>query len=138
MAEEKTPKRVPELLKKFRSQVHGKKIDAKEIEKSIIEGLKSARSEVRALAAKYGLSRFDHAWVKKNVLTLLEHEKSKKVLRVIEKYYDGKRLKGALDRLGLKTLKGAPKSSTKKAASTAPAPEGGAPPAEAAAEPAKE
>jgi len=90
--------KVQEMVKEFRSKLKGTKFGSKEVEKIVLEGLTHARAEVRAIAAKTGIKNFDRKWVKSNVLTLLEKEPSKKVIRVFEKTWSGQKVKAAWDR----------------------------------------
>ncbi|MCC6276807.1 MAG: hypothetical protein IT289_02700 [Oligoflexia bacterium] len=57
--------------------------DIKKLKETVLEGLGAKNGKIRALAAKAAFKLKDHAFVKKNVLPLIESEKSTKVLKAI-------------------------------------------------------
>ena len=53
------------------------------LKETITEGLKSTNARVRSLATKMAFKIGDHDLIKKNVLPLINSDKSKKVLRTL-------------------------------------------------------
>lgn len=117
MSEKNEENKVDVLIKKFRENLKSIK-NSKDLEKVVLEGINSAQAEIRALAVRAGIQNFDRAWVKKNVMSILEKEQSKKVLRMIEKSNSGQKVMKALERV--QNLIAEKKS--KKSAKDAPAP----------------
>ncbi len=54
-----------------------------QVKESILEGLKSTNARVRSLAAKMAFKLKDKELIKKNVMPLINSDKSKKVLRTL-------------------------------------------------------
>src|SRR5206468_1335967 len=70
-------KKTPLML--FREKL----INHSQLKENLLEGLKSTNAKVRSLASKVAFKTHEHDFVKKNVLPLINSEKSKKVLRTI-------------------------------------------------------
>ena len=78
MSDEKKAKG-PAPIVVFREKVREQKKSAQ----VILEGLKSTNAKVRSLAIKLAYATQAHDFIKKNVLPLIEADKSKKVLRTL-------------------------------------------------------
>jgi hypothetical protein len=88
MAEEKK-----EPAKKTAADLFREKLSNKEqVKETILEGLKSTNSRVRALAVKTAFKLQDHPFVKQHVLPLINSDKSKKVLRTLSEKVTRKEL----------------------------------------------
>ncbi|MDZ4677432.1 MAG: hypothetical protein SGI74_07965 [Oligoflexia bacterium] len=114
MAEEKKE----ETAKKSATDFFREKLSNKEqIKETVLEGLKSTNSRVRALAVKTAFKLQDHPFVKKNVMPLIQSDKSKKVLRTLSQKVTRKDLVKKMDDLIAAAKKAA---AAKKEAADAP------------------
>jgi hypothetical protein len=77
MAEKTETKKSP--LQTFKEKL----ADKKQVKENILEGIKSTNAKVRSLATKIAFKTQEHDFIKKNVLPLIDSDKSKKVLRTI-------------------------------------------------------
>jgi len=78
MAEEKAETK-PSLVMEFRKKLQNRE----QLKATVLEGLKSTDARVRSLAVKAAFKLKDHSLIKANVLSLINGDKSKKVLRAI-------------------------------------------------------
>ncbi len=82
MAKEKEVKKEdkkPTIVDEFRKKLRNKE----EIKATVTEGLKHANGRIRSLAIKAAFKLRDNAFIKQNVLPLINSDKSKKVLRTL-------------------------------------------------------
>jgi hypothetical protein len=112
MAEEKQEKTKKSSIELFRAKLR----TTSNVQETVLEGLKHASGRVRSLALKVAVRTQDQAFVKKNLLPLIESEKSKKVLRALQ----GKITRKSLDKK-VEALKKAKAATAKKADEAAPA-----------------
>lgn len=77
--EKKADKKKDNVLDLFRAKLK----DPKQVKAAIAEGIKHTNGKVRSLAIKWAVRTEEHEFVKKNILPLINSDKSKKVLRTI-------------------------------------------------------
>lgn len=98
-------------LQTFKETLHTKK----NVADIILEGIKSKDARVRSLAAKVAFKTQKYDFIKKNVLPLMNSDKSKKVLRTIGNKITRKDLNTKLEGLIKKKVAGGKKAAAKPA-----------------------
>ena len=98
MADEKKDKK-PTPLDLFKKKLGNRE----KLKAELLEGLKSTNSKVRSLAAKLAIRSQEHAFVKEDILPLIQSDKSKKVLRTIGEKINRQDLVEKLEKLIAKT-----------------------------------
>ena len=78
-ADEKKEPKKKTAVDLFREQLRNKD----QMKATVLDGLKSTNARVRSLAIKAAFKLKDHEIVKKNVMPLINNDKSKKVLRAM-------------------------------------------------------
>ena len=79
MADEKKIEIKKTALTLFREKLRNRE----ELKQTILDGLKSSNSKIRSLATKAAFKLGEYDIIKKNVLPLINSDKSKKVLRSV-------------------------------------------------------
>ena len=112
MADEKKEATKPSPSREFKKQL----LNSKDLQKTILEGLKSTSGRIRSLAVKTAFKSQEHPFIKQNVIPLIKLEKSKKVLRTLSEKMTRKELAKKVE-----SLLAAKKTTEKTAANPEPA-----------------